>query len=101
MKTCDICYDLKKSNYFYNLNGLIFYFSSLVYLNKFKSNIKQFIEIENIKIKNKYGLNINLEYYLSISYYKKLEKRGFRVFDEIQKQEITENIIFINNILTY
>lgn len=101
MKTCDVCYDLKKSKYFYNLNGLIFYFSSLVYLKKFKSNIKQYIEIESIKIKNKYGININLEYYLSISYYKKLEKRGFRVFDEIQNKEIPENITFINNILKY
>lgn len=101
MKTCEICYDLRNSDYKVNINGLIFYFSSIIYLNKFKSNIKQYIEIESIKIKNKYGININLDYYLSISYYKKLEKRGFRVFDEIQNKEITENISFINNILKY
>ena len=102
MKTKNGIYlDLKESEYKINYNGLIYYFSSELYLNKFKSNIKQYIIEETAKIKAKYKINIYFDTMLTLSFYKKIEKRGFRVvYKENEKEkEITENVLLANQIL--
>ena len=58
MKTINGIYlNLKESEYKLNYNGLIYYFSSELYMNKFKNNVKQFIVEETAKLKTKYKIN--------------------------------------------
>lgn len=102
MKTINGIYlDLKESEYKLNYNGLTYYFSSELYMNKFKNNVKQFIKEETAKIKAKYKINIYLDTMLTLSFYKKIEKRGFRVvYKENEKTiEITQDVLLVNQIL--
>lgn len=93
--------DLNESKYVEVKGGLVFYFSSKLYLNKFKKNVDNFVQTQVAQLEIKYGLKINIELYLIISYYKKIERRGFRVFDDINKKELTTNVLFSNTILSY
>lgn len=88
--------NLKESNYVVNLTGLSFYFSSELYKNKFINNVKEFVNQENTKINLKYKLQINLETYLAIAFYKKVEKRGFYITADGQE---LKNIQIINEII--
>lgn len=91
-----ICLDLKKSEYKVSRFGVIFYFSSKMYLDKFIRNVNAYVNEETFKIKNKYKVNANFDLMLAISCYKKIEKRGFYIYSDLSKQEIKENITFIN-----
>lgn len=86
--------DLKQSNYKIKFKNLIFCFSSKFYMNKFEENVKEFIDIENKKLYNKYKLDADFSIYLAIVYYKKIEKRGFRVLT-LQHKEIDEHFLKI------
>lgn len=96
-----ICLNLNESEYYYKYKGLIFYFSSKIYKNKFANTIKQYLENETLKIQIKYNVNINFDILLMISYYKKIEKRGFRVYDEENKKEITPSCGIVAKIIMY
>lgn len=96
-----ICLNLNESEYYYKYKGLIFYFSSEIYKNKFANTIKQYLENETLKIQIKYNVNINFDILLMISYYKKIEKRGFRIYDEENKKEITPSCGMVAKILMY
>ena len=91
-----ICLDLKKSEYKVSRFGVIFYFSSKMYLDKFIRSVNPYVNEETLKIKNKYKVNANFDLMLAISCYKKIEKRGFYIYNDLSKQEIKENITFIN-----
>ena len=54
-----------------------------------------------MKLKVKYNIIISIDLLLMLSFYKKVEKRGFRVYDNLNKKEITENVGLITNILMY
>ena len=102
MKTKNVIYlDLKESEYKINYNGLIYSFSSELYMYKFKNNVKQFIIEETAKLKAKYKINIYLDTMLTLSFYKKIEKRGFRVvYKENEKIiELTQDVLIANQIL--
>ena len=102
MKTINGIYlDLKESDYKLNYNGLIYYFSSELYMNKFKNNVKKFIVEETVKLKTKYKINIYFDTMLTIAYYKKIEKRGFRIVYKINEKEteLTEEVLLANQIL--
>lgn len=71
--------NIEKSEYTYHYNDLIFYFSSMFYLNKFKKELKNFIETETKKLYNKFKVNVDYSLLLSIALYKRIEKRGFYV----------------------
>ena len=96
-----ICLNLNESEYYFKYKGLIFYFSSEFYKNKFANQILNFIETETLKLQVKYNLNINFDILFMLSLYKKIEKRGFRVYDEENKKEITPSCGIIANILMY
>lgn len=87
--------DVKESPYKENYSGICFHFSSLFNLGRFNNNINRFINEEELKIRNKYSLEIDLKKYLSIAYYKKIEKRGFYVL--IEDNEFNE-IDYINRV---
>lgn len=82
-----------ESNYRIEMNGLIFYFSSIFYLEKFKNNVKSFIEEEKLKLYNRYKVILMCDTFLAISYYKKLEKRGFYITDK-ENNRISSNIVY-------
>lgn len=86
--------DLSKSNYKANYSDLIFYFSSELYLNKFKTELNNYILIENIKINNKYKVDIDIKEYLAVALYKRIEKRGFLIKHLFKKDNITEMTSF-------
>lgn len=84
--------NLKESKYQFEYEQMIFYFSSEFYLNKFKNLLPNYIETESIKLYNKYKIHVNFKQFLALSFYKKIEKRGFYVkgYDNF---EISENIV--------
>lgn len=88
-----IYYDLKESEYFVcldiNKERIILYFSSLFLRKKFIDNIGNFIHNENSKITSMYKIDIDMTKLLILSYYKKIEKRGFRVL--INDKEISDS----------
>lgn len=91
--------DLNESNYTYKYKRYTFYFSSEFYLEKFKSEIDDYIKIETNKLKVKFRSEIIAEEFLAICLYKKIEKRGFKILyndDEI-KSEITGTIVTVVN----
>lgn len=98
MKTRNGVYigNLKESEYTYvdTELGYVFYFSSKLYLEKFKKVIDEYIERETLKLFTKYNLFIDLKPCLLIAMYRKIEKRGFCVFDAIKKEDVKETQIF-------
>lgn len=94
-----ICLNIKESNYCILKYELIFYFSSEFYMNKFLNNVDNFVTTESLKMKNKYKINSNLELYFALAYYKKIEKRGFFIYDDVSKKEIKEQNLFVINTL--
>lgn len=74
-----VVYDLDKSEYFTKINNIKFYFSSAFNKRRFENNFNDYIEEEHKKLKFKYRVNIDIYKCLLVAYYKKIEKRGFRV----------------------
>ena len=72
-------YDINKSEYYFRVNKLTFFFSSKFNKTRFESGFIEYVSEETNKIKAKYKVDINLTNYLLLAYYKKIEKRGFKV----------------------
>ena len=72
-------YDINKSEYYFRVNKLTFFFSSKFNKTRFENGFIDYVNEETNKIKAKYKVNINLTNYLLLAYYKKIEKRGFKV----------------------
>lgn len=87
--------------YFENKNYFDFYFSSEFNLSRFKLKIKDYLNLEESKIKNRFQIDkIDLELFFAIVLYTKIEKRGFKIFDlsnniEYNKKEDIEFIVKI------
>lgn len=87
-------FELEKSNYKVNFNGLTFVFSTELNLRKFKQHIKEYIKQETLRLKYRYNnLNLNFDLFLSIAFYKKIEKRGFLILEE--GITLTEDTLFL------
>lgn len=96
-----ICLNLNESEYYFKYKGLIFYFSSEFYKKKFADEISSFIETETFKLQVKYNLNINFDILFMLSLYKKIEKRGFRIYDARNNKEITSSCGLVADIIMY
>ena len=72
-------YDINKSEYYFKVNKLTFFFSSKFNKTRFENGFIEYVREETNKIKAKYKVDINLSNYLLLAYYKKIEKRGFKV----------------------
>ena len=72
-------YNINKSEYYFRVNKLTFFFSSKFNKSRFENGFIDYVNDETNKIKAKYKVNINLNDYLLLAYYKKIEKRGFKV----------------------
>lgn len=78
--------DIKQSNYSYEYKRFKFYFSSMFYLAKFEKELYNYINIEGIKMNNKYRVMLDSDEYLSLSLYKNIEKRGFKVYYLVENE---------------
>ena len=72
-------YDINKSMYVFKVDNLIFYFSSAFNLLRFHDRYPDYIEEETNKLQAKYHVYLDIKKYLLIAFYKKIEKRGFKV----------------------
>ena len=72
-------YDINKSEYYFKVNKLTLFFSSKFNKTRFENGFIEYVQEETNKIKTKYKVDINLTNYLLLAYYKKIEKRGFKV----------------------
>lgn len=71
--------NIKETVFDYEIYNLCFHFSSLFNKNRFTENVELFVKLEEMKIINKYQLQIDLKQYLAIAFYKKIERRGFYI----------------------
>ncbi len=74
-----VFYNLQESDFKYKIGDYEFKFSSELYKNKFITGLNEFVEVENSKINSKYQLKGDFREYLTIIFYKKVEKRGFYI----------------------
>ena len=88
-----VYYDLTESTEYVELLNTRFYFSSSFNKERFLSGYESFIKEEENKIIAKYKINISIRFYLLLSYYLKIEKRGFYVVKD------KNNIINKNTII--
>lgn len=86
--------NINESKYIFVVDNLMLYFSSNFNKERFISNYNSYIDEETIKLENRYKINIDIKNLLVISFYKKIEKRGFYIVDINSKHEIKENAIF-------
>lgn len=88
MTKAGIFLNLNESTYKYKIYDLKFYFSSMFYMEKFIKNVEKYVETENMKLSNRTNLVINFNKFFAISFYQKIEKRGFKVIDLTKNKEI-------------
>lgn len=79
----NIYYNIEESDISLNYKDLILYFSSDFNANRFKTKILDFIALENYKLKAKYNVEVDFTDMLIISFYEKIEKRGFKVYKKV------------------
>lgn len=91
--------DIYESDYYYDLDGLRYYFSSEFYLSKFKDNVLNYVNENSIRLKMKYKIKFNFDLFLSLAYYRKIEKRGFRIEDLSTNKRITKETIILNTVV--
>ena len=90
-------YDLNNSNFITKLDNWVFYFSSLFNQDRFISGYGKYIVEETNKLYAKYHIKIDIHEYLTLVFYKKIEKRGFKVLTYDENNDIIEiqdNYIF-------
>lgn len=79
--------DIERSKYSFQVDNMLFYFSSLFNLERFKRKYLDYIKNEERKVINKYHYSINMKNYLLICFYMMIEKRGFKVVVDDVKLE--------------
>lgn len=95
MRLGKVYHNIDESDYEYNFKNFKFIFSSKFYIEKFKSEIYNYIKENTEKINRKYS-PIDLDEYLALDLYRKIEKRGFRVYYKNLK---LDEIMFKANII--
>lgn len=83
-----VFYELENSPFFLRIEDFMFYFSSDFYKKKFEEGYKDYIRNETLKLNVRYRMIVYADEMLLLSYYKMIEKRGFKVKykgEEIEK----------------
>lgn len=75
----NVCYNLRKSNFYTTYKYYTFYFSSEFNKTRFDTQINNYTENEVLKLNARYGTMINAHVMVALQLYKKIEKRGFYV----------------------
>lgn len=71
--------DIYESTYSYKVDNMEFYFSSVVYRDKFAKRYENFYIEEQKKLELRYNCSIKCKPLMLIKLYTMIEKRGFRV----------------------
>lgn len=87
--------DINDSNYCVELDKIRIYFSSEFNKERFLKGYEEYVKEENLKIENKYKINIIANYYLLFAYYRKIEKRGFKIVNKVTGAEVNPNLTFV------
>lgn len=74
-----VYYELEDSPFFLRIDDFMFYFSSKFYMDKFNSEYKEYIRNETLKLNVRYKMIVYADEMLLLSFYKNIEKRGFKV----------------------
>ena len=90
--------NIDDSVFFIDVGKCRIYFSSEFNKSRFLKNYKNYIDEENAKLENKYHVKIVANYYLLFAFYKKIEKRGFRIENNITNVRVNENLTFITEL---
>lgn len=100
MKTVNGVYlDINESDYIFELDGIAYYFSSEFNKNRFKDKVIDYVNNETMKLKNKYKVNCNFDLFFQLSFYKKIEKRGYKVVELSNNTRITKETTILNTIV--
>ena len=83
-------YDINKSDYYFKINKLTFFFSSKFNKQRFELGFIDYVNEETSKLKAKYKVNLIMSDYLLVAFYKKIEKRGFKVLTYDDNDDIIE-----------
>lgn len=93
MKTINGIYnDITESDYVIVKNKIKFYFSSEVYARKFSERVDKYVQNELAKYNNKFDTVISGELLYLLDFYRRIEKRGFRIV--INNLEINDMPLF-------
>lgn len=90
---------IDESPFYFDKNGLRFYFSSELNRKRFKDKFKEWILEENTKLNNRYLFNIDLTTPLLLSLYMKIEKRGYKVLRIDDNFKLNKDLKFSTIIL--
>lgn len=71
--------DISKSPFCYEVDDMIFYFSSEFNKRRFIDGYQEYVEDETYKLENRYNIKFYLKRDLTVAFYKKIEKRGYKV----------------------
>lgn len=82
--------DINESDIYCIYDNYKLYFNSQYIKNKYVKEINDFIYIEELKIKHRYNLDIDLHNYLAIAYYKKIQKKGYKIENAKTGRKIKE-----------
>lgn len=74
-----VFYELNDSPFFLRIDDFMFTFSSRFYKEKFEREYKEYLKAETLKLSVKFNSIIYADEMLLLSFYKKIEKRGFKV----------------------
>lgn len=82
--------DISKSPFCYEVDDMIFYFSSEFNKRRFIDGYQDYVEDETYKLENRYHIKLYLKLELTVAFYKKIEKRGYKVTN---KDNVILNLI--------
>lgn len=88
--------NINESTYTFEVENLIFYFSSSFNLRRFKERCISYSVNEERKLINRFHVNIDMKKYFLISFYKLIEKRGFKIL--YNNKEIQDDFNIISTI---
>lgn len=88
-----IYHNINESEYSFDTGSMTFFFSSLLYMNKFVERYEKNREDLKFKLSSRYNIDFEAIDYFDIILYDKIEKRGFRIISK-------EGVVFecLNNI---
>lgn len=89
--------NIEDSVYSIEIDNIEFYFSSSFNLRRFKEKSIEYAMQEERKLINRYHVDINMEIYFLIAFYKKIEKRGFLI--KYKDTTYREDILTLNTII--
>lgn len=78
--TTIIYHDIEQSTYIFEYDNLKFHFSSRLYLDKFKDRYSNYIKEETDKFSSRFKMSIYADELFLLELYRKIEKRGFKVY---------------------